>query len=106
MCDVQAAGHEERVGRRRGGVRGGLLQHHGRAVQVVPIKPTLTAPGTKRLKLECDEPLSNFAFNFKLRRYTTGFDRWKKIYGETDDVNKTGAYTRPHLSSSRAVFGA
>jgi len=22
------------------------------------------------LKLKCDEPLSNFAFNFKLRRYT------------------------------------
>jgi len=29
----------------------------------------LKAPGTKRLKLKCDEPLSNFAFNFILRRY-------------------------------------
>jgi len=38
-------------------------------VQVDPIKTTLTAPGTERLKLECDEPLSNFAFNFNLRRY-------------------------------------
>ena len=39
-------------------------------MQVDPIKPTLKAPGTKRLKLECDKPLSNFAFKFNLRRYT------------------------------------
>ena len=38
-------------------------------MQVVPIKPTLTAPGTKRLNLKCDEPRLNFAFNFNLRRY-------------------------------------
>jgi len=42
----------------------------GRAVQVDPIKPTLKAPGTKRLKVKCDESLSNFAFNFNLRRYS------------------------------------
>jgi hypothetical protein len=41
------------------------------AVQVAPIKRALKAPGSKRLKLKCDEPLSNFAFNFNLRRYTT-----------------------------------
>ena len=34
----------------------------GRAVQVDPIKPKLTLPGTKRLKLKCDEPLSNVTF--------------------------------------------
>jgi hypothetical protein len=39
-------------------------------VQVAPIKPTLKPAGTKRLKLKCDEPLSNFAFNFNLRRYS------------------------------------
>jgi hypothetical protein len=39
-------------------------------VQVDPIKPTLTAPGTKRLNLEFDELLSSFAFKFSLRRYT------------------------------------
>jgi len=33
-------------------------------VQVNPIKPTLKAPGIKRLKLECDEPPSNFALKF------------------------------------------
>jgi len=41
-------------------------------VQVGPIKPTLKALGTKRLKLECDEQLSIFGFNFHLRRYTMG----------------------------------
>ena len=38
-------------------------------MQVDPIKPTLIAPGTKRLKLKCHEPLSKFAFNFYVRRY-------------------------------------
>jgi hypothetical protein len=33
-------------------------------------KPKLKAPGTERLKLEYDEPLSSFAFTFNLRRYT------------------------------------
>jgi len=39
-------------------------------VQIVPMNPQLKPPGTKILKLKHDEPLSNFAFNFKLRRYT------------------------------------
>ena len=38
-------------------------------MQVDPIKPALKAPETKRLKLKCEEPLLNFAFNFNLRRY-------------------------------------
>jgi hypothetical protein len=41
-------------------------------VQVDPIKPTFTVPGTKCLKLECDELLSSFAFKFNLRRYCEG----------------------------------
>ena len=45
-------------------------QDLGRAVQVDPIKPKLKAPGTKRLTPKYDERLSNFAFKFKLRRYT------------------------------------
>jgi TPR repeat protein len=44
--------------------------HLGKAVQVDPIKPTLKAPGTKRLKPKYDQPLSSIAFNFNLRRYT------------------------------------
>jgi hypothetical protein len=42
----------------------------GGALQVDPIKPALKAPGTKRLNLQYDEPLSNFAFKFYMRRYT------------------------------------
>jgi hypothetical protein len=44
-----------------------------RAVQVDPIKPTLKAPGTKRLKLKHDKLLSSFAVNFNLRRYDPAF---------------------------------
>jgi len=43
-------------------------------VQVDPIKPMLKAPGTKRLKRKCDEPPSNFAFKFNLRRYNKGIE--------------------------------
>ena len=45
----------------------------GGAVQVVSIRTRVeSAPGVcnQRLKLKCDEPLSNVAFNFNLRRYT------------------------------------
>jgi hypothetical protein len=31
----------------------------------------MKAPGYKRLKLNCDEPLSDFAFKFNVRRYTS-----------------------------------
>jgi hypothetical protein len=37
-------------------------------VQVDPVRRTLKAPGTKRLILRYDGPLSSFGFNFKLRR--------------------------------------
>jgi hypothetical protein len=54
-----AAAHD---GSRRGG-----------AVQVDSIKTRVeSAPDVcnQRLKLKCDEPLSNVAFNFNVRRYT------------------------------------
>ena len=41
-------------------------------VQVDPIKPTLKAPGTQRLKPYYGEPPSNFAFKFNLRHYNEG----------------------------------
>jgi len=47
----------------------------GRAVQVDPIKPTLEAPGIKRLKLKLDILLSTFAFKFNLRRYNLAAHR-------------------------------
>ena len=34
------------------------------------MKPTLKAPGSKRLILKYDQLVSNFACNFNLRRYT------------------------------------
>jgi hypothetical protein len=36
-------------------------------VQVGPVKPKLKPPGTKRLKLNHDELLSNFDFEFYVR---------------------------------------
>ena len=51
---------------------GGRFVLLGKAVQIKPMKPTLKAPGTERLTLKYDEPLSNFAFKFNLRRYTWG----------------------------------
>jgi hypothetical protein len=44
---------------------------NGKAVQIEPIRPTLTGPGIQRLKLQYDEPLSHLAYKFNLRRYTT-----------------------------------
>jgi hypothetical protein len=41
-------------------------------VQVEPIKPVLKAPGPTLLEHGYDGPLSKFAFNFNLRRYTLG----------------------------------
>ena len=77
--DSQQARH-----RRRGG-------DPGRAVQVDPIKPTLKAPGTKRLKLEWDTLLSTSAFKFSLRRYTPN--------GEADSG------THAYLLITFGVFG-
>ena len=39
-------------------------------MQVDPIKPILKAPGTKHLKLKCDELLSSFAFKLNLHHYS------------------------------------
>jgi hypothetical protein len=50
-------------------------------VQVDPIKPKLKPPGTKRLKLKSDEPVSSFGFKFNLRRYIMGSikdDRYRR----------------------------
>jgi hypothetical protein len=40
------------------------------AVHVDPIKPSLKAPGTNRLKLEFEVLLLNFGSKFSLRRHT------------------------------------
>ena len=45
-------------------------------MQVDPLKFTLKAPGSERLKLKCDKLHSNFAFNFNLRRYIEAGLTW------------------------------
>jgi hypothetical protein len=42
----------------------------GRTVQVDPIKTRVESVPGQRLKLKCDDVLSNVAFNFNLRCYT------------------------------------
>jgi len=50
---------------------GMVIPQVGRAVQVASIKTRFdSAAWCQRLKLEYDEPLSNLAFNFNLRRYS------------------------------------
>ena len=81
----------------------GHARQPGRAVQVDPMKPTLKPPGTKRLKLKCDVPLSSFAFKFNSRRVNqmaeelhTRLHAHAAVWGGLE----AGAYTRPPLSSS------
>ena len=52
--------------------RAARADKQGWAVQEDPIKPTLKAPGTKRLKVKCEKLLSIFSFNLSLRRYSKG----------------------------------
>ena len=47
----------------------GSVRDPGGAVQVDPIKPKLTLPGTWRFRLNYDVLLSTSAFKFDLRRY-------------------------------------
>jgi len=49
-------------------------------VQLDPIKPTLKAPGIKRLKLIRDDKLSNFAFKFNLRCYSEAKPFGRAVY--------------------------
>jgi hypothetical protein len=81
-------------------------------VQVDPIRPTLTAPGTWRLELIYHESLSNAAFNFNLRRYIMDASRYQaeaEKHGERSGrlaaqasaaVTEAGAYTRPLFRST------
>jgi hypothetical protein len=56
-----------------------VIHSLGGAVQVDSIKTRVeSAPGVcnQRLKLKYDEPLSNVAFNFNVRRYTLENAAW------------------------------
>jgi hypothetical protein len=59
-------------------------------VQVDPIEPTLTAPGSERLKLKCNDLLSHFAFKFNLRLYNM-VARAEVEYRAAMDLDGAGA---------------
>ena len=61
----------------------------------------MKAPGSKRLKLEDEKMLSNFAFKFNLRRYIQ-VDKMIEIFSTLNKSTEetAGAYTRPLLSST------
>jgi hypothetical protein len=62
----------------------------------------LNAPGIKRLKLICDDPLSNFAFKFNLRRYTVDERAARAVRRAIAATNEAGGAlrisTRPTLN--------
>jgi hypothetical protein len=73
----------------------------GRAVQVELVKLMLKAPGTKRLKLACDDPLSNFAFKCNLRRYSAARGRTRRRGGRR--LRRRG---RPGRATTTATRGS
>ena len=87
----------------------------GMSVQVDTMKPTLKAPGAKRLQLKYDESLSSVAFDLNLRRYIVVV---KKMNGGTTGESLHGrAIIRVHslnnvpylawnLESKKCVLGA
>jgi hypothetical protein len=59
------------------------------------------------LKLKYEEALSNFTFNFNLRRYSEAadvYDLFAEAGVRMGAVLAAGAYTRPLLGSSQTVL--
>jgi hypothetical protein len=54
-------------------------------VQIGPMKPTLKAPGSRRLKLEYNEVPSNFAFKSNLRCYDKEVVGDDEYYSDDND---------------------
>jgi hypothetical protein len=61
------------------------------------MKPTLKAPGAKRLKLKCDKMLPNSAFKLNLRRYTKA---WITAAEQAFVVPESKAGPRPYTAGS------
>jgi len=72
------------------------------------MKPMLTAPGTKHLKLYYDEPPSNFAFKFSMRCYTRVRDFAVDVSGDFEPLLAAvrGASVVFHLASYGMSGGA
>jgi len=80
----------------------------GRALQVHPIKPPLKPHGTERLILKCDELLSDFGFEFNLRRYIKGLIACTRAFSpgmvERAEVRGVCEHALPrHLISSSSA---
>ena len=74
----------------------------GREVQVDPIKTMLKAPGTLRLKPKHDEPPSNFAFKFNLRRYIKVVTRHPRVFAPVNHIwNVLRLYAEPAVRRYR-----
>jgi len=69
-------------------------------VQVDPMQSMLKAPICRRLKLEHEKLLSNFAFRFNLRRYSEGGVKFNGTDGSVIADTTAGAYTRPLIGST------
>ena len=73
-------------------------------MQVDPIKPTLKASGTRRLKPKYDEPLSNVASRFNLRRYNEAemaAAEWQRTRTYLGRASHYSHESPPHLNLSR-----
>ena len=75
--------------------------------QVDVIKPTLKAPGTKRLKLICDELLAIFAFHSHLRRYNQLAVLRELVVSAAAAAahRKPGEWLMPSAASGKTVQG-
>jgi hypothetical protein len=74
--------------------RAPLLTCRGGALQVDPVKPTLKAPGSERLKVKSDVLLSNVAFNFNSHRYTAA-DHSRRRAAAVDALRHGGTCSPP-----------
>jgi hypothetical protein len=71
------------------------------------MKLMLKPPGTKRLKLICDVPLSTSAFKFNLRHYITAVCQMFVPFFAgrlTDSITVVGDNTHPRFSLTRPVL--
>ena len=69
-------------------------------MQIDPVKPTLKAPGTLRLKHKHVKLLSNFAFEFNLRRYSVVYNGTKSpMYPHTTAYDVDAAISGRGLHS-------
>ena len=72
-------------------------------MQVEPIKPTLKVPGIKLLNLKSDKPLSNVAFKFNMRRYTTGPEASSDVEAVVEMECEAGTHANPRSLGPLAV---